>query len=200
MLVVALIIIMFALVLPSLKGALSTQRLRKSADLLRAHLHRARIKAMRSGQIHGFHFQMGGTKYVTVPWHTADGTTDEAADGPAGFGTNATSSVPVGAVDPQTLPEGITFVIMAEIADERSEALTEQMPLTLPVDRNGEAPWSPPILFYPDGTASDARVIMRDQRYWTVDVELRGLTGISKVGQLKRRSESDFVAGAGELP
>ncbi len=197
-LVIALVIILFALAVPSLKGVLNTQRLKKSADLVRAHLNRARVEAMRSGQIQGFHFQMGGTKYVTVPWYTADDTNMDAEAEATGFGANSTSSAPVGMVDPRTLPEGITFVIMADVTDQRSETLTEQVPLTLTLDRSGEAPWSPPVLFYPDGTASDARVIMRNNRYWTVAVELRGLTGISNVGELQRRAGSDFISGDGD--
>ena len=41
-----------------------------------------------------------------------------------------------------------------------------------------------PILFYPDGTTSDARLILTNEQQRYVVVKLRSLTGIARVSQL----------------
>ena len=46
--------------------------------------------------------------------------------------------------------------------------------------------WSRPILFYPDGTTSDATVVVANADKETVRVTLRGLTGISRAGDVAR--------------
>jgi hypothetical protein len=45
----------------------------------------------------------------------------------------------------------------------------------------GQGPWSPPILFYPDGTTSDASLLLSNEDQVIVRVTLRGLTGVSSI-------------------
>jgi type II secretory pathway pseudopilin PulG len=186
-LVMALIVIVVAIAVPTTMGVFSSQRLAKSAELVRSKLSRARVEAMRSGQIQAFHFQMGGTKYVTVPWYAADETTSDSEGESTGFGMPAEPAAPLGMANPRTLPDGITFVVVIEVADTRAETLTQQAPLTLPLDEGDETPWSPPILFYPDGTASEAQIHLANNRGWTVAIELRGVTGSAQVGDLEKQ-------------
>ena len=42
--------------------------------------------------------------------------------------------------------------------------------------------WSRPVLFYPDGSATDAFVIVTDDKQYAYRIQLRGLTGTSYVG------------------
>ena len=44
--------------------------------------------------------------------------------------------------------------------------------------------WSPPITFYPDGTTTDAAVIIANADGQRVRVTLRGLTGISRASEV----------------
>jgi hypothetical protein len=44
--------------------------------------------------------------------------------------------------------------------------------------------WSPPILFKPDGTTSDASVVLQNDRGETIRVTLRGLTGIASASEV----------------
>ena len=41
--------------------------------------------------------------------------------------------------------------------------------------------WSPPVLFYSDGTTSDADVVLVNERNTAIRISLRGLTGIASV-------------------
>ncbi|GHT21673.1 prepilin-type N-terminal cleavage/methylation domain-containing protein [Planctomycetales bacterium] len=100
------------------------------------------------------------------------------------------------------LPESVTFVEVNPVTDERSlfyTGLVNPADTTADtIDDNGEtllehendAPqissgnWSAPIFFYPDGTASTATVIIKNGVGKSIQLNLRGLTGIAKVGEI----------------
>ena len=190
LLVLALIVVVFAVAVPTLSGSLSNQRLKKSAEVVRVAFSRARVEAMRTGQIQAFHCQISGNKYVAEPWYMADDALD--ADLPAGADVADTSGTGWGPINEQaaeSLPDGIVFLGGSEIVDERTETIAaEKVDLYAGVDRH-EPPWSPPILFYPDGTTSDARVVLRNDRGWIIEIELRGLTGVARVGRAEREPQ-----------
>jgi hypothetical protein len=59
--------------------------------------------------------------------------------------------------------------------------------------------WSQPLLFYPDGTSSQAKVTVANERGQAVQVTLRKLTGLATVSELttlealqSASSEEDF--------
>lgn len=190
LLVLALIVVVFAVAVPTLTGSFSNQRLKQSGEVVRAAFSRARVEAMRSGRIQAFHSQIWGNKYGIVPWYMAEDAVD--ADLPAD--TDVTSAPHAGwaLINEQmaeTLPDGVMFVSQVEIVDDRTEAIAaEAAEATARTSRFGTA-WSPPILFYPDGTTSDARVVLRNERGWMVTVELRGLTGVASVARPEREPE-----------
>ena len=47
-----------------------------------------------------------------------------------------------------------------------------------------EGVWSDPILFNPDGTTSDASLVMQNDKGLTIRVTLRGLTGIASASDV----------------
>ena len=49
-----------------------------------------------------------------------------------------------------------------------------------PVRRSGSKGALEPIFFYPDGTSQDAIITLQNQKQATIEVHLRGLTGIAK--------------------
>jgi hypothetical protein len=60
---------------------------------------------------------------------------------------------------------------------------------SIPTSEEGLA-WAEPILFHPDGTTSTAQVRLVNEHGSTLDVSLRGLTGLSSVGLLARGEEA----------
>ena len=48
--------------------------------------------------------------------------------------------------------------------------------------------WSPPILFNPDGTTSDASLVLQNDKGQTIRVTLRGLTGIADASDVGREA------------
>jgi hypothetical protein len=68
------------------------------------------------------------------------------------------------------LPDGVIFAA-------GDVSTSNQLLATLPAAAEG--PWSGAILFHPDGTTSDASLLLSNARQTTLRVTLRGLTGIS---------------------
>jgi len=186
LLVLVLIVILLALALPAMKGPLASQRLRKSADLLRAKWSATRVKAMRTGRIQAFRFQLDGDRYLVQPWILSDDSL-EAND------ADESAEMPAFAVDEEQLPEGVFFSVEDLLDDARAESLRQREPAGEPLPDTaladfdaGSRPWSRPILFYPDGTTSTAEVTLMNDRRRAVTVQLRGLTGIARVGELRK--------------
>ena len=59
-------------------------------------------------------------------------------------------------------------------------------PLAASDDFSAAASWSPPILFYPNGRTSNARIRLSDEGEYYVDVNLRGLTGSARISKVRR--------------
>ena len=49
--------------------------------------------------------------------------------------------------------------------------------------------WSAPIIFYPNGRTFNTRIRLHGEYDYYVEVMLRGLTGASRVGEVRRREE-----------
>lgn len=174
LLVVAVMIAIASLATPNLIGMMETQKLRKSADLLRAEFAQTRIRAMKSQRIQMFRYQLGQGGYLAQPWVMAD---DELES------SSTAADAVVGKAATQ-LPDGVTFRGGEATTDARGAAIEEQVA--------GDATsqiWSPPILFYPDGTSSNATVVLGNQRQQGIEVQLRGLTGLSDTSDLTRLEE-----------
>ena len=80
------------------------------------------------------------------------------------------------------LPEGVIFLAGETLSDNRSSEIDAALAQQLA----RETVWSPPILFYPDGTTSDARVVLANKKRQVIEVTLRGITGMAQAGELTR--------------
>ena len=100
------------------------------------------------------------------------------------------------------LPHTVLFADVIAVAEERSafylgltapgeseveENAAEIEALTIGEIRLGETSgsdgtaWSVPIFFYPDGTASTAAVLLKNELGRCIEVRLRGLTGTTTI-------------------
>ena len=77
------------------------------------------------------------------------------------------------------LSENVMFVGSETELDDRSAYLS----LTTPSE-DADVVWSDPIFFYPDGTSSTARILIRNSRARYLMVSVRGLTGVVHVSDL----------------
>jgi prepilin-type N-terminal cleavage/methylation domain-containing protein len=200
LLVLALLALLLAVAWPTLNRSLETHRLKYAADAVQTRLARARTRAMLSGEIFPFRFQpqTGNFRIEQQSDYgaalAAGGTTAPPASGSPAPNSAAVSSAPSssaggsGAIQAnraptveEQLPNGIEFVSNEVQTDTRSSLVAANNSFTSIT----EVPWSEPILFYPDGTATAAKVLLQGQRGRRISISLRSLTGGAKVGEIE---------------
>jgi prepilin-type N-terminal cleavage/methylation domain-containing protein len=190
MLVMAVLIVLVGIAMPMLRGPLKRQRLDGAARQIRAAWSDARVKAMKTGRVQAFYHQLGGTEFKVQSWLSA------ADDLEASLGTYREDEADAlttqfGDAKHTSLPHGIQFVASQTEFSLRDEATAIVSSINEDTNQTGEgddefAEEEPsslmvrPILFYPDGTSSDAFVVLAGQQERMLLVRLRGLTGSSR--------------------
>ncbi len=211
LLVLALLGMMLGFAWPVLYRSLGSQRLKRAAESVQTRLARARTKAITSGEILSFRFQTQTGRFrieQASQWNaalaSAGGMTMPMSGGSAmppmasssssspTSASSANSGVAGGSAQVETvppvneeLPEGVRFESTEVSADSRANLASTNDSFTSISD----APWSQPILFFPDGTATSAKIVLQGERGRSVTVELRGLTGAAKIGEIEASQE-----------
>lgn len=194
LLVLALLAILAAISWPSLYRSLDTQRLKGGADLVRSHLLRARTKAVTSGEIVSFKYQFDGGQFrieqqsndnavlasgsMATGGLTGGGAVQSSAASQTGSAGGAVGD-PLPPVE-EVLPEGVTFKPGEVGTDSRLGYASIN-------DRfisASDGAWSRPILFFPDGTATWAKIRIAGTRGRSIEIEVRSLTGGVNVGEI----------------
>ncbi len=178
---------------PSVHRLLSRSRVKEAAKQVRTELGEARLRAIESGTPQVFRFQPGTSFFEVRP-------KEEETAGPAvlksaleqvsdeASGTKAIAGAEI--VDPQAyrkyLSEGMLFagqeIAKEPAASEEEEGLIGSSTAGMTEQQN----WSEPIVFYPNGRTSNARIRVTDGERYAVDVSLRGLTCTVRVGPMNR--------------
>ena len=200
LLVLALLVTIGAIAWPSLNRSLDTQRLKRGADLVRAHLLRARTKAITSGEIVSFRHQIDGSQFRVEQQSNYGAILESGAmaaggspmGGATGMGggastANASSSGGAASLPPveEQLPEGVKFLQGQVGSDPRMGSISINDRFT----SINDAAWSQPILFFPDGTATGATIRVQGERERMIEIELRALTGGVRVGEIGQAGE-----------
>src|SRR5690606_14685537 len=109
---------------------------------------------------------------------------------PTGTGSGSSSGVSLGG-EPKQLPPGGTFSAAQVALDNRGAAVFPAI---------GASEQAVPILFYPDGTTSDALLQLQNEEGERITLSLRGLTGIVQVGPLEYSADTLPAAAPGAGP
>lgn len=176
LLVMLIIVIAGAVTMPYVMDSLRRQRLKSAAETMRIEWSRAHVKAMKTGRILVFRYQMDGNQFSLQPWVGGDEATEGESE-VAGFGAPQAASVEA---ETKALEEGIRFAAGEAKFDSRAYQVEDFLQNA---DGGAGGQWSRPILFYPDGSATDAFVIVTDARQDAYRIQLRGLTGTSYIGE-----------------
>jgi Tfp pilus assembly protein FimT len=205
LLVVALLVVVSSLAAPTVTGSFASVRLRRSGDIVIAAWTRARAQAIETGVPYQFRFTPETGDYRIAPWlgvelsgtslgapsaatgvastptaeSTASSTSTTAAPNSTATGESAE---PVEA----TLPETIVFHEgqVATIDPLRAERVVDQL-------KGPDVTESSPILFFPDGTASTASIVLTNGREQYLRLTIRGLTGVTRASAVLTREEMD---------
>lgn len=176
-LVLALLVIIGAVSAPLMEGSFSRAGLQSGAELVRGAWARARLAAMDSGQTHVFRFEPRASRYqiITLDQLGMPGTEMIEPENP----TAEHSAADMLRLPNSRLPDGVIFAA-GNISD------SSQVLATLGTAM--QSAWSAPILFHPDGTTTDASVVLSNESQHTVRVTLRGLTGIVNTSDVGREA------------
>jgi Tfp pilus assembly protein FimT len=175
-LVLALLVIIAAVATPVLEGSFAAASLQSGGDLLRGAWARTRLASMESGVSYVFRFQPNGAVFqiITLSDLGLPGgemiTADSATADDGEYGVDVMMRIPQ-----NRLPDGVKFA--AGDISASSQVLAT-------LGNAASNVWSNPIVFHPDGTTSDASIVLSNERGQTLRVTLRGLTGISNVGDI----------------
>lgn len=191
--VLAILVLLIGISWPSVHRLLSRSRVKEAAKHVRTELGEARLRAIESGTPQVFRFQPGTGFFEVRP-------KEEETAGPAvlksaleQMSDETIDTEPItGAeiVDPTAyekyLPEGMLFTGQ-EVAKKSSELEAAEGLVGLSTaEMTEQQNWSEPIVFYPNGRTSNARIRVTDGNRYFVDVSLRGLTGTVRVGPMNR--------------
>jgi len=206
LLVLALLVAIAAISLPALNGPMENHRLRMAGDMVRVEWSHARNKAMESGRTYVFKYQPELGNFKIEPWYLDDDYLESSnvlqagganggvagvnaalasarngnsADPLSSAGATPTSTTATSTVEIGELPEKVQFVGSETEMDERSAYLA-----VTSTPQGDEVLWSDPIFFYPDGTSSTVRLLIRNSRARYLIVSIRGLTGVVQVSDL----------------
>ena len=170
--VLAVLALVAALSWPAVRGLLAKSQLQNAAKQLRAALVRARLSAMESGTVRQFRYEPGSGRYEVSVVATLDAPEDAgltAEGGPAPGGKRVVT---------ESLPGGVVFEGTAAWADLLGEADLGEA--------RGEGGWSAPVLFYPNGRTSGARLRLAGRGDYGIVVTLRAVTGTVAIGPLEQ--------------
>ena len=166
-LVTALMVVIATLTLPAMTRFFVSQKLDKAAERVRTEMGRARVSAIRSGEIYAFMFRPGMTSFAVVPFNNSFQEANFIIEEQAGGIDNRVSEF---SFDIERLPQGTIFLQADAAEDGRSAQAVE--------DSNVNTSQMIPILFYPDGSSQDAVMILRNEKQEEVKITLRGLTAL----------------------
>jgi len=219
LLTLCLLVIIGAMAWPQLEKTFSYQRLRKAADIVRTQWCKARVEAMKMGAIRVFRYEIEGNKYridmlTSDPTALLKGTTVDPASvdsvqsmlaNNTGSSQNNSNLNAASTCLEQMLPKDIFFVSSRTGVNTLTGSITNGAS-TNNASAIGDMPssdafvasnvasvgsgWSEPIFFYPDGTTSNAQLLLKNKQGRMVELFLRGLTGIVTV--------SDVTAAGGQ--
>jgi Tfp pilus assembly protein FimT len=193
--VLALLVVIGGLVVPVFEGSIASVRLRRAGDQVVTGWSRARAEAIESGQPYQFRFTPETGTFVIEPWNgllgeqgmsgstrttTSSATTASSSTSAA----NSTDAAATSTVANTALPDEIVFQ-SGELAVEDFQS-GERSVASL---QEAQAEQSTPILFFPDGTASEASVLLTNGKKQFVRVTLRGLTGVGRASEVLTQEE-----------
>ena len=195
LLVLTVIAILAALSWPRMTAILQQQQIQGSAEQVRQLLDRARVRAVEEGQTLQVRFEPGGRNYVILPQAPYTQQTNQTNRYAAVGLTKGNETTKAISADPfrvYQLPEGVSFYVQQGIQGLHTgdspiyERLGDEWMAHL---QNGaiarEVVWTAPILFYPDGSATDGLTALVDDKGRMIQVSVRGLTGTVYAGKVK---------------
>jgi len=180
MLALAILVTLATLSWPGLMRSLKQQSVQGNAEQVRQVLDQARVRAVEEGRILQLRFEPNGTHYVLLPLEPVDESQTVA---PSATTTTHFQKEPV-RTDPfriYALTQGCSFHVDSSLLSGEktmAERLGDEWLGHLENASDGrDVAWSLPILYFPDGSATDGSLVVMDRDRQYIKMHIRGLTG-----------------------
>jgi prepilin-type N-terminal cleavage/methylation domain-containing protein len=180
LLVLMTILVILAVVYPSLQRQLGQHQLQDATEQVRSKLAGTRVRAIDSSVIYQFLYEPGGRWFLVIPFE------QEAVDPSA-----AIQAVPLEYRATGRLPEGFEFR-PSDPSEPMGGSLAQEILSTIPGSIElTSVRWSLPILFFPDGTASESAFEVYDNkpRRNYMELSVRSLTGAVSVSRVRQEEQ-----------
>lgn len=172
LLVLAIVVVVLGIATPAINNMFQRTALDRGADRVRAAMGEARVKAIKEGDVYAVFVARGGNWFDVGPFANSKQQIARAQRD-----QNLVNQQGNSGLEANLLPNGVIFVGSDVLPDARAAEV---------LSGTGEAGNGlQQVLFYPDGTSQDASVVMQNQIGGLVEIQLRGLTGLSKSVRLK---------------
>jgi len=187
LLVLAVVAVLAGLAWPRLMGIIARQNVQSAAEQVRQRLDRGRVKAVEEAVTYQFRYEPYGDRFVLLP--------NEIVTDPDAESNSLSSSNELTTIErPRVfqLPEGCQFHVQNSLSGESMtmERLPEEFSaLIVNGATNSDVSWAPPVLYYPDGTATNAVITVMDEQRNYIHLAVRDLTGAITVSQVSRMRE-----------
>lgn len=196
LLVLGIIVLMAGLSWPAMRSSMAKSRLRDSAQQLRVELARARLQAMENGVPLEFRYRAGEGRFRIATRSVSTDPVSSPQSSPRSPGSGAFRGRGTsGALDQSAagdseftelqLPAGVTFAEPQISWLDKGPAADDGLEVDAEDQSLRSAGWSSAIVFLPDGTTSDATLALRNGQGAQVVVQLRGMTGLAKPGEVE---------------
>lgn len=160
---------------PAVRGMMAKSEIQGAAKQVRAALARARLDAMESERVRQFRYQPGTGRFEIAGLDSSDGAKAEDASSGAG---HRISAIAVESV----LPADVHFESPDRVAAEASGSRDAALALEA-------EDWSAPLLFFPNGRTSNAKIRLRGKQNHVILLSLRGVTGTVTIGKPEQAEE-----------
>jgi len=180
MLALGILITLATLSWPGLMRSLKQQGVQGNAEQVRQVLDQARVRAVEEGRILQLRFEPNGTHYALLPLDPVNEsqTTAATASTTTHFQKEPVQSDPFRIYE---LTQGCYFHVDSSLLSGEkttSERLGDEWLGHLENSSIGrDLAWSLPILYSPDGSATDGSLVVMDKDRQYIKLHIRGLTG-----------------------
>ncbi len=198
LLVLILLVVMGSLAKPALEGTLASFRLQRGVDQVLADWAKVRTKAIEDGQVYQFRFSQDSNEYRVDPWYADESYQPNEPDQEDGESSSATVFSNSAQHDSSETETKIEWQFKAEVSETIVFVSGQQAVVQPPDTREIETleseestDWSAPILFFPDGTTSEASILLRNENELYQRATLRALTGSGRASTLLTSKDID---------
>lgn len=174
LLVMSILLVVAAFAIPTVQRTFSRNAIEKATGLVRASMGKARVKAIKTGEIHAFFYLPGFSWMGVAPFANIT----EQVNNAAREAQESKERIPGNVFSENLLPRGVYFAAGEAVADARAAQAV--------ADNGANASNVKLILFYPDGTTQDARLYLQNDKGDLRQIELRGLTGSATSSKVER--------------